>query len=89
MTTMAERLRTLHAYATTHRTFDLGLLLEAADELDRLVEQVNDADDWDRRQRGLDDTEPASPHPGRACDTTCDLTDEGHGYGGVFVLDPL
>lgn len=35
------QLRSLYEYANTHRVFDLGLLLRAADEMDRMQEQID------------------------------------------------
>jgi hypothetical protein len=40
--------------------------------------------------RHYDDTrlmDPASPHPDRSCDKTCDIQDSAHGDGGIFVID--
>jgi hypothetical protein len=40
-----------------------------------------------RSHRVRPTTPPDSPHPGRSCDHTCDVTDAAHGYGGVFTVD--
>lgn len=40
-----------------------------------------------RKQIEERDAPPASPHPERSCDKTCDISDAAHGYGGIFVKD--
>jgi hypothetical protein len=42
MSKMPERLRHLYDYANSHRTFDLGLLLEAAAYIERLEEDAEE-----------------------------------------------